>query len=138
MKLPVNISIRSRAGKIREPLNISVPGSIEHFENGYYLNFPTTDIEEPSTFITVCGDTVSLRHDGFEAAALLLQKGKRYGGIYDIDYSTSYINVRTRSVQNTVKGMRGTLALAFSIDAGGKKIDDFDMTCVISPAVMPS
>lgn len=138
MKLPVTISIRSRAGKVREPLSINVPGSIEHFENGYYLNFPITDTEEPSTFITVCGDTVSLRHNGFEAAEFLLQKGKRYGGMYDSNFCTSYINVRTRSVQNTVKGMRGTLAFAFSIDAGGKKIDDFDMTCVISPAVMPS
>ncbi len=123
---------------MREPLNVNVYGNIEHFENGYYLTFPITDTEEPSTFITVCGDTVSVRQDGFESTEFLLQKGKRYGGIYDIDHSTSYINVRTRSLQNTVKGMCGTLAFAFSIDAGGKKVDDFDMTCVISPVVMPS
>lgn len=136
MKTQVMVSVHSRSKKMRFPTKNKVMGNIEYFSDGYILSFCETD-DGCETVITVRDNDISLYHQGMPSA-LMFKKDMRYECLLFNEVVPVKINVRTKALSNTIRGLTGSLSVNYAIEALGNTVDECDVSYSIAPAVMPS
>lgn len=136
MKTQVMVSVYSRSKKTRFPTKAKVIGNIEYLSDGYILSFCESD-DGCETVITARDEEISLYHQGMPSA-LMFKKDRRYECMLFSNDIPVKLNIRTKSLHNTVKGLCGSLSVKYTVEALGKTVDECDVSYNITPAVMPS
>lgn len=136
MKTQVMVSVHSRSKKMRFPTKSKVIGNIEYLSDRYILSFCESD-DGCETVITVCDDDISLYHQGMPSA-LMFKTDRRYECLLYNEAVPVKINIRTKALRNTIKGLTGSLSINYAIEALGNTVDECDVSYSISPVVMPS